>query len=434
MSNPVPPPHIVKLDPAGTCDVQYSPTDTRTMLIKDAKAMGLMPKVLRYLGPSQHNNGETFLAFEVAPYPGARGDILVSKSFAEEHGWLRPQTIKDMLVSDQEYKQMIQGSWPDSSSWDGADESAKKIKAAHARGHEEGYELAQKRAKEEFIQQVKLMSNKPIVANMSHLGVEAFDSKAGSQLAEALTKMGVSGAALGNYSPTGAKPVTIKETKEAPMDRALSKERLIENIREAILTHKPNQVLEDLLKESEEAAFEAGHDVGYEEGLEDQQLEDEDQEVQEEVKVELLARTLDEGSEAGTRLAVRQLVKLIKEPLVSRLSGHLGDNDPSTRAKVSSFLETELGEALLMSLLAMGLGFLPGALGQDQLTALTKELRVSAMTNVGDTVADLLMGPLRQVLSNMVVPSKPAQALPVETSQVKVNIPVTVSEPAFQSR
>ena len=87
-----------------------------------------------------------------------------------------------------------------------------------------------------------------------------------------------------------------------------------------------------------------------------------------------------------------------------------------------------------MSLLAMGLGFLPGVMGQDQLQALTKELRVSAMTNVGDTVADLLMGPLRQVLANMVSISKPAQALPVETSQVKVSIPVTVSEPAFQSR
>jgi hypothetical protein len=111
------------------------------------------------------------------------------------------------------------------------------------------------------------------------------------------------------------------------------------------------------------------------------------------------------------------------------MAGHLGPDDPSLKARIAAFLDTELGEAVIAGLLSVALGFLPGAIGEAQKTALTRELRINALTNVGDTLADLVMGPLRQVLSGLVIPSpsvKPVAALPVESSNVKVSIPVNV--------
>ncbi|HEU4533115.1 MAG TPA: hypothetical protein VFS00_03320, partial [Polyangiaceae bacterium] len=101
--------------------------------------------------------------------------------------------------------------------------------------------------------------------------------------------------------------------------------------------------------------------------------------------------------EAGWRTAGAQLVKLAREPLVGLLSRHLGPGDESMRARIAAFLETELGTAMLSSLLSVGLSVVPGVKGPVA-ERLSRELRVKAMSGAADALADVVMGPLRQVM------------------------------------
>lgn len=114
-------------------------------------------------------------------------------------------------------------------------------------------------------------------------------------------------------------------------------------------------------------------------------------------KIAPVLKTLEaDAGEAAWRLAGSQFVKLAREPIVALLSRHLAPDDPSLRARIAGFLETELGASLLAALLSVGLQALP--MGQSEMTSkLARELRVKAMAGAGDAVADVLMGPLRQV-------------------------------------
>jgi hypothetical protein len=68
------------------------------------------------------------------------------------------------------------------------------------------------------------------------------------------------------------------------------------------------------------------------------------------------------------------------------------------RARIATFLETPVGAAVLGSVLSVGLTALPGSMGPAP-ARLARELRVKAMTDAGELVADVLMGPLRQVIA-----------------------------------
>jgi hypothetical protein len=112
-----------------------------------------------------------------------------------------------------------------------------------------------------------------------------------------------------------------------------------------------------------------------------------------------IVKTLqNDAVDAAWRTAASQFVKLTREPLVALLSRHLGPEDASVRNKIAAFLETEVGTALLTSVLSVGLSAMPGSTGEAPVR-LARELRVKAMTDMGDVVADVLMGPLRQVMS-----------------------------------
>jgi hypothetical protein len=149
-------------------------------------------------------------------------------------------------------------------------------------------------------------------------------------------------------------------------------------------------------------------------------------------KKELLKLLEGDATDAGWRLAGKQFLKMTREPIVAFLSRQLGD-DESIKAKVADFLDTDLGEALLASMLSMGLSVLPETTG-DIPKRLARELRVHAMTDVGDVVADLLMGPLRQVavmyLQNVpaTTRSEPA-SLPTQSETVSVKVPTEVAQP-----
>jgi hypothetical protein len=135
-----------------------------------------------------------------------------------------------------------------------------------------------------------------------------------------------------------------------------------------------------------------------------------------------------DARDAGFRLAAKQFVKLTHEPLVAAIARHLGPNDPSMRGKVAAFLETELGEALVTGLLAIGLSAMPKIMGETQ-DRMSKELRVKAMTDGGDIVADLLMGPLREAIGGLIrgTPAGVAE-LPAESvSHPRVDLSLVTS-------
>lgn len=115
-------------------------------------------------------------------------------------------------------------------------------------------------------------------------------------------------------------------------------------------------------------------------------------------KTQALTQTIKlDASEAAWRTAGSQFVKLAREPLVGLLTRHLAPNDDAFRARLAAFLETELGSALLASMLSATLSALPQTTGEVP-QKLARELRVKAMADAGDVMADVLMGPLREVM------------------------------------
>lgn len=120
-----------------------------------------------------------------------------------------------------------------------------------------------------------------------------------------------------------------------------------------------------------------------------------------------------DATDAAWRTAGAQLVKLTRDPLAAVLCRHLGPDDPAFRARVAAFLQTEIGAAMVSAVLSAGLTALPVAPAMRDRMA--RELRVAAMANVGDVLADLLTGPLREVaalyLQGGVVPQEPEAPL-----------------------
>ncbi len=104
-----------------------------------------------------------------------------------------------------------------------------------------------------------------------------------------------------------------------------------------------------------------------------------------------------DATDAAWRAAGSQLVKLTRDPLAAVLCRHLGPDDPALRARVAAFLQTELGAAMVSAVLSAGLTALP--LAGPVPERMARELRVRAMAGVGDELADVLMGPLREVAS-----------------------------------
>lgn len=113
---------------------------------------------------------------------------------------------------------------------------------------------------------------------------------------------------------------------------------------------------------------------------------------------QMLATLEHDAQDAAWRLAGSQFVKLMRDPLVGLLSRHLAPGDESMRARIAAFLDTEIGAAMLSAMLSAALSALPRAAGPAP-DRLARELRVRAMTDAGDVVADLVMGPLRQVMA-----------------------------------
>lgn len=141
-------------------------------------------------------------------------------------------------------------------------------------------------------------------------------------------------------------------------------------------------------------------------------------------KLTPVLKTLEnDAGDAAWRLAGSQFVKLAKEPLVAVLSRQLSPDDESFRARLATFLDTEMGSAILSSLLSVGLSALPLP-NADMTQRLSRELRVRAMAGAGDVLADVLMGPLREVAS-LYLQGVPTSSTAPNSSAEPVALPAT---------
>lgn len=150
------------------------------------------------------------------------------------------------------------------------------------------------------------------------------------------------------------------------------------------------------------------------------------QRIREERAKPTITQTLTaDATDAAWRTAASQIVKLVRDPLAALLCRHLGTDDPAMRARVAAFLQTELGTAILASLLSLALAALPAPAGSQAERVngrIARELRVKAMADAGDVIAELLMGPLRDVMSLYLsgVPEMSAPAALPEATRASV--------------
>lgn len=115
-----------------------------------------------------------------------------------------------------------------------------------------------------------------------------------------------------------------------------------------------------------------------------------------------------EARAAALRTGMKQLTKLIHEPLAAALAAQLtppGSDPSAMKAQVAAFLKSELGSAVVSAMLSLAINsipanMIPGFTAERQ-SLVAQELRVKAMTEVGDTLVDLVAAPLRTALAGL---------------------------------
>lgn len=104
-----------------------------------------------------------------------------------------------------------------------------------------------------------------------------------------------------------------------------------------------------------------------------------------------------EASTAGYRIAVRQVTKLVHEPMVARFC----QMDPANASIIKLLASSELGRAALAATMSVGVDYAGQKMtGQYAIVAgnFARELRVSAMSDTADFALDIVMEPLRDVI------------------------------------
>ncbi len=124
-----------------------------------------------------------------------------------------------------------------------------------------------------------------------------------------------------------------------------------------------------------------------------------------------------EAQEAARRTGCNQFIKLSKATLASSLQRHIAPGDDSMQAKLGQFFETEMGGAILAGLLGGMLTAAPSIPGipaawAPAIEMIAKDLRIKAMADTGEQLAEIFMGPLRQALSFYIQDPSFVPALP----------------------
>ena len=154
-----------------------------------------------------------------------------------------------------------------------------------------------------------------------------------------------------------------------------------------------------------------------------------------ETRWERLANELSvDAHKAGLRLTVKQMRKLLQDVFAAAIAGN---SESELRQKISKRLKTSAGSALVTSALAGVLSGVAYSTENHAMGRLAGEARTQAMTDGANIIAELIMGPLREVLRGVLSGQSGAKeclaALPSDNGRIKAPVGVDVLADALVS-
>ncbi len=114
-----------------------------------------------------------------------------------------------------------------------------------------------------------------------------------------------------------------------------------------------------------------------------------------------IEQTENDFENAAWRTAATQAVSAVHKPLSTAIATRV-QGDKKTAQQISALLATPEGEAALAYLLGAALPHIPQLAGDARANRLAMELRVKAATRVTDAVADAVVGPVVDALTEVV--------------------------------
>ena len=107
-----------------------------------------------------------------------------------------------------------------------------------------------------------------------------------------------------------------------------------------------------------------------------------------------------EGTEAMWMTAATQTTLTVRAPLIAALRKNKVPE--SVLTTIGEFLDTEAGLATLSYLLGTGMSNIPSFGNNPKVAKLSSEMRIQGMTIVGNMLAEIVTGPMREVLSGVI--------------------------------
>ena len=133
-----------------------------------------------------------------------------------------------------------------------------------------------------------------------------------------------------------------------------------------------------------------------------------------------------EGTEALWRTAATQTVMAVHAPILAALKRqHLSEG---VIEGIRSFLETDIGRATIAVLLGTALQNIPTFGNNPKVQRLASEIRIYGMTTCGNVVANIVMDPIRGVLTDLI------SAIPEEAPEQAEEVEVATSERSSSMR
>lgn len=111
-----------------------------------------------------------------------------------------------------------------------------------------------------------------------------------------------------------------------------------------------------------------------------------------------------ERTQAQVRIGIRQATRLLQQTASVLIARAMGQDNEEGRKKAQAFVEGPFGVASLQALASVGLPLVGDHLGEEyknKLAFLGSELKISAMTEGGDALAEVVAGPARAMLFDM---------------------------------
>ena len=121
-----------------------------------------------------------------------------------------------------------------------------------------------------------------------------------------------------------------------------------------------------------------------------------------------------EGTEAVWRTAANQAVMAVREPLIAALR-RKGVSE-TVLGSVGEFLQTEIGMAAIALLLGTALSNIPSFGNNPKVAKLSSEMRIQGMATAGNLLAEMVTGPMRGIMTDLIQGIPEVEELPEDTS------------------